>query len=33
MTNTIAFALLGLQLQASGPLTVLNSTRWDVLLG
>ncbi|WIA11532.1 hypothetical protein OEZ85_011643 [Tetradesmus obliquus] len=27
VTNTIAFALLGLQLQASGPLTVLNSTR------
>jgi hypothetical protein len=27
VTNSIAFALLGLQLQASGPLTVLNSTR------
>jgi hypothetical protein len=28
VTNSIVFALLGLQLTASGPLTVLNSTRW-----
>lgn len=31
VTNTISFGWLGLQLQASGPLTVKSPTRWGFL--